>query len=277
MPKRTSSVVGRSFGDGVRDAIQAAGLTQRKLAELLGWEEAKVSDLVKGKGGVTEVELAMLLGLCGVKPDDARRLLALFKETREKGYLQFDDGGLLGPLRTLVEQERLANEIVAWSLSLIPGLLQIAAYIRAVSERSAQLTEPQDINAAITMKLERQAIFHRSRTFVFYIHEQALRLPVGGPDVMKQQLLHILTMTVRPYITVRIVPIAAGAHAGVNGSFVQLKYEKFEPVVYVEGERTALFLEDKDSVSHYDDVVKALDGLALDEEQSRELITSIVS
>jgi transcriptional regulator with XRE-family HTH domain len=277
MPKRFSSVVGRSFGDGVRDAIRAAGITQRRLAEMLDWEEAKVSDLVKGKGGVTEVELAMLLGLCGVKPDEAQRLLRLFKETREKGFLQFDDGGLLGPLRTLVEQERLANEIVAWSLSLIPGLLQIAAYIRAVSERSAQLTEPQDINAAIAMKLERQAIFHRSRKFVFYVHEQALRLPVGGPDVMKQQLLHILTMTVRPYITVRIVPVSAGAHAGVNGSFVQLKYEKFEPVIYVEGERTALFLEDKDSVSHYDHVVKALDALALGEEQSRELITSIVS
>lgn len=269
--------MGRSFGDGVRDAIQRAGLTQRRLAELLGWEEAKVSDLVKGKGGVTEIELAMLLGLCNVEPDEAKRLLALYKETREKGYLQFDDGGLLGPLRTLVEQERLANKIVAWSLSLIPGLLQIAAYIRAVSERSVQLTEPQDINAAISMKLERQAIFHRSRTFVFYVHEQALRLPVGGPEVMKQQLLHILTMTIRPYITVRVVPTSVGAHAGANGSFVQLQYAKFEPVIYVEGERTALFLEDKDSVSHYDDIVKALDRLALDEEQSRELITSIVS
>jgi transcriptional regulator with XRE-family HTH domain len=277
MPKRTSSVVGRSFGDGVRAAIQSSGMTQRRLAERLDWEEAKVSDLVKGKGGVTEVELALLLGLCGVEPDEVRRLLTLYKESREKGFLQFDDGGLLGPLRTLVEQERLANEIVAWSLSLIPGLLQIAAYIRAVSERSAQLTEPQDINAAIEMKLERQAIFHRSRTFVFYIHEQALRLPVGSPDVMKQQLLHILTMTIRPYITVRVVPVSVGAHAGVNGSFVQLKYEKFEPVIYVEGERTALFLEDKDSVSHYDDIVKELDRLALDEEQSRELITRIVS
>lgn len=277
MPKRTSSVVARSFGDGVRDAIQRAGLTQRRVAELLGWEEAKVSDLVQGKGGVTEVELAMLLGLCGVKPPEARRLLALFKESREKGFLQFDEDGLLGPLRTLVEQERLANKIVAWSLSLIPGLLQIAAYIRAVSEGSAQLKAPQDVEAAIGMKLERQAIFHRSRTFVFYIHEQAVRLPVGGSEVMKQQLLHMLAMTVRPYITIRIVPISAGAHPGVNGSFVRLGYDKFEPVIYVEGERTALFLEDKDSVAHYDDVLKALDRVALDEEQSRELITSIVS
>jgi plasmid maintenance system antidote protein VapI len=31
------------------------GLTQRKLAELLDWQEAKISDLVQGKGGVSEV------------------------------------------------------------------------------------------------------------------------------------------------------------------------------------------------------------------------------
>src|SRR5687767_10910092 len=119
MPKRTSSVVGRSFGDGVRDAIHAAGLTQRKIAELTDWEEAKVSDVVRGKGGVTEVEVALLLGLCGVKPDEARRLLALFRETREKGYLEFDDDGVPNQLRTLIDQERLANEIFVWAMNLI--------------------------------------------------------------------------------------------------------------------------------------------------------------
>jgi transcriptional regulator with XRE-family HTH domain len=275
MPKRTSSVVGRSFGDGVRDAIRGSGMTQRRLAERLDWEEAKVSDLVKGKGGVTEVELALLLGMCGTPPDETRRLLALFKESREKGYLEFAEDGVLSPQRTLMEQELHANEIAAWSLSLIPGLLQIASYIRAMAERTVfGLT---DVEAAISLKLERQAIFHRSRTFVFYIHEQALRLPVGGPEVMKQQLLHLLRMTIRPYLAIRIVPIAVGAHAGAAGSFMQLKFEKFEPVIFVEGVRTGIFLEDKDSLTYFDEVLKQLDQVALDEEQSRELITSILS
>ncbi|MGW6443500.1 Scr1 family TA system antitoxin-like transcriptional regulator [Lentzea sp. NPDC055074] len=277
MPKRFSSVVGRSFDDGVRDVIQTTGMTQRRIAELLDWEQAKISDLVNGKGGVTEVELAMLLGLCTVKPDEARRLLALFRETREKGFLQFVEGGVLSPLRTLIDQERLASELAIWSLTLIPGLLQIPAYVHAVSERSVLLKEPHDIAAAIMMKLERQTVFHRSRTFVFYIHEHALRLPVGGREVMKGQLLHILSMAVRPYITIRVVPTSVGAHAGGAGSFVRLGYEKLEPVIYVEGERTGLFLEDKDSVTYYDEVLKALDQFALDAEQSKELITSIVS
>ncbi len=94
---------------------------------------------------------------------------------------------------------------------------------------------------------------------------------------MKTQLLHILTMTMRRYITVRVVPVAVGAHAGAAGSFLQLKYDKFEPVVFVEGGRTGLFLEDKGSLVYYDEVLKALDRSALNEGQSRELITSIVS
>jgi transcriptional regulator with XRE-family HTH domain len=269
MPKRFSSVVGRSFGDGVRDAIQAAGLTQRKVAELLDWEEAKVSDLVRGKGGVTEVELAMLLGLCGVKPDEARRLFALYNESREKGYLEFAEDGVLSPQPTLMEQERHANNLVVWSLNLIPGLLQIDAYVRAACERSVLGADPLVIESVIKTKLARQAVFHRSREFVFYIHEHALRLPVGGEEVM--------TMTVRPYLTVRIMPVAVGAHAGSAGSFTRLRYEKFEPVIFVEGGRTGLFLEDKASVTYYDAVIERLDQLALDEEESRALITSIVS
>ncbi len=275
MPKRTSSVVGRSFGDGVRDAIQRTGMTQRALAELLDWEEAKLSDLVNGKGGVTEVEVALLLGLCGVNPQETRRLLALYRETREKGYLQFTADGELHPLRTLIEQEQLANKVIVWSLSLVSGLLQTPGYMRAVLE-SGKLIEAADIDAVLRTKLERQRIFHRSREFVFCIHEQALRLPVGGPDVMKAQMLHLLAMSMRPYITIRVMPTVMGAHAGVACSFVKLEYEKFEPVIFVETLRTGLWLDDKESLADYGKVLEAIDRLALDGEQSRELIYSLL-
>lgn len=275
MPKRNSSVVGREFGDGVRQAIEQSGLTQRKLAELLDWQEAKVSDLVQGKGGVSEVDLVALLSYCRVQHTEMRRLLALFRESRERGYLQFIEDGVLVPLRTLIEQERLADKITTWSLTYVPGLLQIAAYIRALME-SSPIIKPADVDDAIRLKLDRQVVFHRSREFVFYVHENALRLPVGGPDVMQAQLLHILTMTMRPYITVRVVPVAIGAHAGGAGSFVKLEYGKFAPAVWLESLGTGLFLEDKDSLSDYDEVLKLLDQQALDADQSQELITSLL-
>ncbi|MEV6716451.1 helix-turn-helix transcriptional regulator [Lentzea sp. NPDC051208] len=274
MPRRKSSVVGREFGDAVRNAIEQTGLTHRKLAEELGWDEAKLSDLVRGKGGVTEADLERLLGYCRVKPLEARYLLALFRETRESGYLKLPDGPP-DQLPTLLTQERLANEITVWSTNLVPGHLQTSDYMRAVLEGEARKASV-DYEKVIAAKLERHKLFHWSRTFAFYIHEQALRLPVGGPDVMKDQYIHILAMAQRDYITVRVVPIAIRAHAGVSGSFLRLGYEKFEPAIFLEGKNSGLFLEDTKSLAIYASVLKALDAQALDPEQSRELINGIL-
>jgi predicted XRE-type DNA-binding protein len=274
MPKRNSSVVGREFGDGVRSAIEQSGLTQRKLAELLDWQEAKVSDLVQGKGGVDEIDLVRLLSYCRAPAAEVERLVALFRESREKGWLLFPEDGVPDQVHSLISQERLASKITVWSMNLIPGHLQIAGYIRAAAEKSVGV-KAADIDALIRTRLDRQAILTPGREFVFFVHEQALRLPVGGPEMMRAQLNHILVMTVRRYITVRIVPIAIGAHAGMAGSFLQLSYEKFEPVVFIESQNSGLFLEDKGSLASYAEVLKRLDQDALDAEQSGRLITTM--
>ncbi|MDX3658566.1 helix-turn-helix transcriptional regulator [Streptomyces sp. ID05-26A] len=274
MPKRNSSVVGREFGSGVRDAIEQSGMTQRGIAELLDWQEAKVSDAVNGKGGVSELDLVRLLSYCRVPHQEVERMVALYRESRERGWLQFVDDGSHVPLRSLIDQERLANKITTWSPIYVPGLFQIAAYIRALLESSAVI-KPPAFDDLIQVKTGRQVIFNNSREFLFYVHENALRLQVGGPDVMQAQLLHLLTMMVRPYITVRVVPTAIGAHAGASGPFIKLEYAKHEPAVWIEALRTGLFLDDKKSVDDYDNVLKWLDTHALDAEESRRLISGL--
>ncbi|WP_189158121.1 helix-turn-helix domain-containing protein [Lentzea pudingi] len=274
MPKRNSSVVGREFGNGVRDAIEQSGMTQRGIAELLDWQEAKVSDAVNGKGGVSELDLVRLLSYCRVPHQEVERMVALYRESREKGWLQFIDDGNPRPLQSLIDQERLASKITTWSPTYVSGLFQIAAYIRALLESSAVI-KPPAFDDLIRLKIDRQVIFNRSREFLFYIHENALRLQVGGPDVMQAQLLHLLAMMVRPYITVRVVPAAIGAHAGASGPFIKLEYAKYESAVWIEALRTGLFLDDKKSVEDYDNVLKWLDKHALDPEESRKLISSL--
>lgn len=274
MPRRSSSVVGREFGKGVRNAIAQTQMTHRKIAEMLGWDESKLSDLLRGKGGVSEAELLQLLAFCRVEPAEVRRLLALFRESRERGWLVFSDSVQYG-VRNLVEQERLANKIVAWSMNLVPGRLQTEDYMWGLYDGAARHDEI-DYKALIAERLTRQEVFHWDREFVFLIHEQALRLPVGGPDVMKDQLLHILAMAQRSYITIRVVPTSIGAHAGAAGSFVLLNYEKFEPVVYIDGDHNSLFLEDKASIARYTRILEALDQQALSSEQSNELIYSLL-
>ncbi|WP_086661757.1 helix-turn-helix domain-containing protein [Lentzea kentuckyensis] len=275
MPRRNSSVVGREFGIGIRRAIEQTQMTHRKIAEMLDWDESKLSDLVRGKGGVSEAEVLQLLAFCRVPPAEVRHLIALYRETRETGYLKIPEDGVPDLVRSLVEQERLANVITVWSMNLIPGRLQTADYMQAVVDGSVH-SKSVDYGQVIEAKMKRRELFHWSREFTFYIHEQALRLPVGSVDLMKDQLLHLLAMAQRSYISLRIVPISAGAHAGLGGSFMHLSYEKFEPVIYLEGENSSLFLEDRASLATYSEVLKLLDRQAFDAEQSKELINSIL-
>ena len=128
-------------------------------------------------------------------------------------------------------------------------------------------------------RLGRQSLFAADPRpeFTFLIHELVLHLPVGGPEVMSDQLHHLLRMSVRQYISVRIIPTAFGAHAGIVGSFQLMEFSDIRPVVYLEGETSGLFLEEKPEIETYRQVFAALTEAALDEGQSRDLIAKLAT
>ncbi|GLY53219.1 hypothetical protein Lesp01_68750 [Lentzea sp. NBRC 102530] len=268
---------GREFAALVRAAVDSTGMSHRAVAEVLGWDPQKLSDLLAGKGGVTEVDFARLLGLCRVTEEDFDHLMALFKVSREKGWWQFYGADLPMQLRTLFEHEDVAKEIVSWHLSLVPGLLQLPDYMRPLIEQWPTIKKPEQVEQRLKVRVDRQRVLEGGRSFTFYVHEQALRLPVGGESVWRDQLHHLLRMSVRPYIHLRVVPTAIGAHPGTMGEFKMMKFHKLEPIVYLETNNSCIFLEDKATFALYTSILTALDGVALDEEQSRRLITDIVS
>ncbi|WP_143138447.1 helix-turn-helix domain-containing protein [Lentzea waywayandensis] len=270
-----STVLGREFGESLRAVIQRTGLLEAQLARQVGWEHAKLSDLVNGKGGTSLEEFTFLLGLCGAAPKEYAHLRKLFLQSKERGWLQWQDG-VRGQVRTLMQHEQLATGITIWSPMFVPGLLQIRAYVLAVIAAYPDIAQT-DVSQIAAAREDRRNIVGRGCSFVFYVHEQALRLPVGGHEVWKEQLHDILRMSVRPYITIRIVPVAAGAHPGGDGAFTMMAFEKLEPIVYVESLNSNLFLDDKVSLNLYGKIIKAFDRIALGEEESRELITSMLT
>lgn len=266
---------GREFGDAIRALLRAANLTNRAAAELLGWQEAKVSELINGKEGTTDVELAQLLGLLRTPPDEFAHLMALHRETHVMDWLQPAGSGMTDRVRTLREHERIASEIVGWSMNVVHGLVQVPDYTWHLA-LAKPLPEP-DARAVVENRVVRQtAVLDGQRTVSIYMHEQALRLPVGDADVMAEQLHHLLRISVRPYVTVRLIPTAFGPHAGLAGDFDRLKFKKIPALVYVESEGANVFLEDQTSVDRYETVLKSLDRAALDEVQTRKLITDII-
>ncbi|MGW6928580.1 helix-turn-helix domain-containing protein [Lentzea sp. NPDC054927] len=276
MPLRRSTVRGREFGDAMRALLRAAGLTNRAAADLLGWQEAKVSELVNGKEGVSDVELAKLLGLLRTPPDEFDHLMALHHDAHIRDWLQPTKSGVTDRARTLREHEKIASDITGWSMNVAHGLLQSPAYIPYVVNASTKLSS-EECPAVISNRIARQkAVLDGYRTVTIFMHEQALRLPVGNEHVMAEQLHHLLRLSVRPYLTIRVIPTAFGPHAGLAGDFDRLTFEKIPPIVYLESEGANVFLEDQPSVDLYDTVVKSLARTALDEPQTRKLITDII-
>jgi len=267
-------VVGREFGNGVRAAIESTGLTQRRLAELLGWQEAKISDLLAGKGGVDELEVVTLLAYCRTSLAERERLLALFRESG-KVWLQMPEDGVPDQVRTLIDHERAANEIVVWSLTLVSGVLQTPEYAYVVTEASPVI-DAEDVPTVAAARTARAKLLDGSRKFTFYIHEFALRLQVGSVEVWREQLAHLLRISVRTYVSIRVIPASAGIHAGTTGGFYLMRFPKFPPVVFLDSLNCCLFFDDNNTIELYENTLKRLAAVALDEEESRAVIDSIL-
>lgn len=277
MPKRFSTARGREFGDAIRAAVSATGMTAREICEKIDWDPGKLSDLMNGKGGSSEVDLGVLLGFCRTPADERNHLLGIFRETDMKDWWQHHNGAPLPVrIRTFLEHLRTASTFISWMPLLVPGLLQVADYMRALCLASA--TCPRDeVEQRVAARVAMQQVFRQGLKCTFYIHEQALLLPVGGQDVMRAQLHHLLMMLVRPYIDLRIVPVEAGAHAGLSGSFELMRFDRFETMVFLEGENSNFIIERKDSVNDYEEILKALDRIALSAEESRQRISKLAT
>ncbi|MCR3752392.1 helix-turn-helix domain-containing protein [Lentzea californiensis] len=275
MPKRFSTVRGREFGEGLRAAIAATGMTSRQIAELIGWQEAKISDLVNGKGGATELELALLLGVCRTPAQERDHLLSLFTGTGVKGWWQ--EHGACAPIspRTLVEHERLAKRLFSWQTMLLHGTLQVQDYTRAVITVCANVPD-DEIEVRVEARVLRQEAL-RGLKAVFFIPESVLLTQVGGPEVMQEQLRHLDKLAARPNLVFRVVPLGAGAHAGMAGSFDLLTFDKYEDAVFLESENSSLIIEAPEAVKAYGRIVEGLQLAALDAEQSKELIKKLLT
>ncbi len=268
----------RELGDGLRRAIEQAGLNGEHAAHVLGWSPSKMSRLLSGKRSTTEVDVAAILGMCRMKGKERDRLLALCQEQNTPGWLQQHGSRLPKQLVTLIDHENRAVTYSHIQPMLVPGPLQTGDYARAVISRIA--TVPADeVDDRVAARLARQSLFSRERParFTFYVHESVLRTPVGGPAVMSEQLHHLLRMAVRPYITLRVIPVALGAHAASAGPFILMEFAEFRPVVYLESETSSLFLEKKEETAAYQRILGVLAETTLGEGESKELIATVAT
>ena len=278
MGDREPTIRSRELGEGLRQAMEGAGLNGRQAAYLLGWSESWVSRLLSGKRGGNALDIAAFLGACRVKSPERDRLLALCQEQNTPGWLQQHGSRLPNQLVTLINHENKAVTIDDFQAIVVPGLLQTGDYARAVISCNVNMP-PEEVDERAAARLARQSLLCRDYPprFTFYVHEFVLRTPVGGSVVMSDQLHHLLRMSVRSYLTLRVVPVSLGAYTAMTGAFTLMAFAEFQPVVYLESETASLFLEKREEIAAYQRILAALADVALDEGESRELIATVAT
>jgi hypothetical protein len=232
--------------------------------------------MLTGRLAATQDDLSALLAVLRVKGQLRERLMRLNLEQNTPGWLQQHGSSLPEQLKTLVDHETKASHITEFEMAVVPGLLQTGDYAQALLERSAVIP-PSEIQSRVAARLGRHSLFSNDRrpNFTFYLHEFVLRLPVGGREVMSEQLHHLLRMGVRRYINIRVIPASFGAHAAIAGSCRLMEFADFKPVVYVDEQTAGHFLEDKIEIATYRKIFAALADCALDEGQSNDLIAML--
>ncbi|MGH3602859.1 MAG: helix-turn-helix domain-containing protein, partial [Pseudonocardiaceae bacterium] len=245
MQDREPTIRSRELGEGLRRAMQHAGLTGKDVARLLDLSPSWVSRLISGKRNVTAVQASAFLAVCRAPSAERDRLLELCDEQHTPGWFQQHGSRLPLQLVTYIDHENKAVAISCFDSTLVPGLLQTGDYARALLKEAGRVPT-NEIDDRVAARLARQSLFSRDRParFTFYLHEFVLRLPVGGPAVMDDQLQLLERMSRRSYLTLRVVPASLGAHAATAGSFILMEFAEFKPVAYLDSETACLFLEE---------------------------------
>lgn len=186
-------------------------------------------------------------------------------------------GPILPWFRQWATFELEAIALRCFELSVVPGLLQTEEYARALLASGGLLTAEQ-VEEQVTTRLTRQEILARDKPplFTAVIDERVLHQPVGGAQVMRDQLLHIVKLCAeRPRVRMQVVPTSAGAYAGLNGPFVIATLADGDDVGYLDDQLQGRLIERSDDITVVRQLWDSIRSEALNEQQSIELIREV--
>jgi transcriptional regulator with XRE-family HTH domain len=273
------SVRRRRLSAELRRLREKRGLTAAQAAGKAGWPQSKVTKIELGeRKNVTAQDLAALFEVYGVTDPKVREALEdLAKDAKQRGWWSKYKDVFSGPLPDF---ETEASSIRTYESQVVPGLLQLPEYIEAVFE-GGQVHEPQVIERAVAARLRRQEILNRFDPPELWVvlDEAALRRQIGGLEVMRKQLQHLIHMAARHNVTIQVAPFFVGAHAALVGSFVILDFPApLDPsLAYAETYAASLLMETPAELARYNAVFGHLQGSALSAAESVKLMEAVMS
>lgn len=254
MPARPRPTVRlRRLAGTLRRLRAERGLSREDVSEATGINKATLSRIENTQVRPQARTLAALLTLYEVEPDERQALMRLLKDSAQSGWWQAYTDELPEEYTAYIEFENEARSVWNYESLYIPGLLQTEAYMRAAIPGGMPSLTREQVEQRVQVRMERQAVLHRDPPLKLWAicDEAALHRVVGGPEVMRAQLRHLVDVAELPNVTLQVIPFDVGAHPGMPGSFIVLNFADDPTVVYVDSMAGDLFIEEEADIRRY--------------------------
>ncbi|MBJ6632512.1 helix-turn-helix transcriptional regulator [Streptomyces sp. I5] len=206
----------------LRRLREAAGLSAREAAALLGVNSVQISQIEAGTTGVSEERLRRLAAHYACTDTALIDALAVMASDRVRGWWEEYRGRLPTAFLDLSELEHHAT--FRWDVDFlhVPGLLQTEGYARALFSRRVPELPEEELGLRVRHRMQRGVITEGPRPAPYraVVHEAALRIKVGGREAMRGQLARILELSEAEHVTVRVIPFELEEFADVTAAMV---------------------------------------------------------
>ncbi|KOG38184.1 helix-turn-helix domain-containing protein [Streptomyces resistomycificus] len=222
------------YGAELRRRREEAGLSQGGLGDLVFCSGAYVG-LMEMASRRPQLELSERIDQALHADGFFRRLCeAILKASRFASYFA-----------AAAELEQRALTVCDFATMVVPGLLQTPEYTRALIRSARPRVDPEEIERRVTVRQERaRAVEAGQPELWFIIHEAVLRVPVGGDEIMREQLAHVAEMARSERAVVQVMPFSGGVNPLLYGTTTLMTFADEPPVVYTEAAYSGLLIED---------------------------------
>ncbi|MET9013751.1 helix-turn-helix transcriptional regulator [Streptomyces olivaceoviridis] len=130
-------------------------------------------------------------------------------------------------VRDLAQMEARAVELQLYDPVNIHGLLQTPEHAQALFRMRRPRYPEDEVERGVAARMARKTVFDRDSApeLSFVQDEWTLRRRLGGTEVMRRQLQHLLAVGELSNVEIQVMPMDREEHAGADGGIEVLKFE----------------------------------------------------
>ncbi|MEU0969980.1 helix-turn-helix transcriptional regulator [Streptomyces sp. NPDC005917] len=257
----------------LRRLRDAAGLSAREAAALLGVNSVQISQIESGTSGVSENRVRRLAANYACTDQEFINALAAMAADRTQGWWEEYRGRLPTAFLDLSELEHHATYRQDVEFLHIPGLLQTEDYARAAfSSRIPELPH-EELELRVRHRMQRKVILEVRVPYEAVIHEAALRIRVSGRATSQAQLARVLELSEADHVTVRVIPFDLDNFGGTWSAMMLAggAVPKLDTAVRDAPHGTG-FVDSEAQLGVFRTLFRRVEAASLDPERSRDLI-----